>query len=182
VAQRCKTGNDRAGNSPDIQARWFQDRASVGKEWWLGSAHGQQWLRAALAFGMLSLASAGLAAPPPAGPAGPSTAWRRMAVAPGEPVTMRPEPPRQGRKRCIDMRAVASARQYGERALELRMRGGRHFRLFLAQECPALAFYQGFYYRPSNNGQLCAGKDVIGARSGGECQISSILQIGHEKH
>jgi hypothetical protein len=104
-----------------------------------------------------------------------------MAVAPGEPVTMRPEPPRQGRHRCIDMRTASTARQFGERALELTMRDGRQYRMFLAQECPALAFYQGFYYRPHPDGKLCAGKDVIGARSGGECQIASILQIVHAK-
>lgn len=140
----------------------------------------QLWRTGVLAAASAALASALLAAP--AAPVvGGSPAWRRMAVAPGGPVSMKPEPPRQGRNRCIDMRKAATARLYGERALELTMRGGRHYRLFLAQECPALAFYQGFYYRPHADGRLCAGKDVIGARSGGDCQIASILQIGHVK-
>lgn len=128
---------------------------------------------AALALALL----AGAAAPPPASLPQASAGWRRMAVAAGEPVTMRPEPPRQGRRRCIDMRQAVSARLYGERALELTMRGGRHVRLFLAQACPALAFYQGFYYRPRGKGRLCAGRDVIAARSGGDCAIASILPV-----
>jgi hypothetical protein len=114
------------------------------------------------------------AAPPPASNPG----WRRMAVAAGEPVTMRPQPPREGRRRCIDMRQAVSARLYGERALELTMRGGRHVRLFLAQACPALAFYQGFYYRPRPQGRLCAGQDVIAGRAGGDCAVASILPVG----
>ena len=57
------------------------------------------------------------------------------------------------------------------------MKNGQLYRLFLARECPALSFYQGFYYRPERAGQLCAGRDVIGARSGGECPIASIIAV-----
>ena len=49
--------------------------------------------------------------------------------------------------------------------------------MFLDQECPALSFYQGFYYRRSKANIMCAGRDVIGARSGGECPIASIIAV-----
>ena len=90
---------------------------------------------------------------------------------------MRPFPPRQGRNRCIAMNGIAGAQLFGDSALELSMRDGRRFRLFFARECPALTFYQGFYYRRGKSGQICAGRDAIGARSGGECAIASIIEL-----
>ena len=100
-----------------------------------------------------------------------------MPVAPGMPVTTRPFPPRAGRTRCISVTNLAGAQLFGDRAIELAMRNGQRYRLFLAQECPALSFYQGFYYRRQRAGQLCAGRDVVGARSGGECTIASIIRV-----
>ena len=106
-----------------------------------------------------------------------ATEWKRMPVAPGGPVTMRPFPPRDGRDRCVSVQTLAGAQLFGDRAIELTMQGGQRYRLFLAQECPALSFYQGFYYRRQRAWQLCAGRDVVGARSGGECTIASIIKV-----
>ena len=103
--------------------------------------------------------------------------WARIPIAPGTPVTTRPFPPRAGRDRCISVNGLAGAQLFGDRAIELSMKNGQHYRLFLARECPALSFYQGFYYRRERAGQLCAGRDVIGARSGGECPIASIIAV-----
>lgn len=103
--------------------------------------------------------------------------WGKMAVTPGGPVDMRPFPPRVGRTRCIGVNTVAGAQMFGDSAIELTMRDGRRFRMFFARECPALSFYQGFYYRRLNAGKLCAGRDVIGARSGGECPIAAIIPV-----
>jgi len=108
--------------------------------------------------------------------------WSRMTVAPGGPVDSRPAPPRAGRKRCIGVNNVAAAQLFGDRAIELTMRNGQRYRMFFAEECQALSFYQGFYYRRLKAGQLCAGRDVIGARSGGECPIASILPVRNVKH
>ena len=123
------------------------------------------------------------AAPPAASPApgdGPVdvlTPWTRMRVAPSEARIVREKPPRKGRKTCVAVEGIAGAQLFGDAAIELTMRDGRHWRMFLAQECPALSFYQGFYYRRSKANMLCAGRDVIGARSGGECRIASIVQV-----
>jgi hypothetical protein len=115
----------------------------------------------------------------PPGPTEPSLGapWGRINVRPGAPVDTRPAPPREGRKRCIGVDDVAGAQLYGDSAIELRMQDGRQYRMFFARECQALSFYQGFYYRRLKAGQLCAGRDVIGARSGGECQIASIIPV-----
>ena len=109
-------------------------------------------------------------------------AWRRVPVRPGgdrveDGALARPTPPRAGRNRCIPTNGIAGAQLYGDRAIELTMRGGRRWRLHLAQQCPALSFYQGFYYQQKQTGQLCAGRDAIGARSGGECAIAAIVPV-----
>ena len=115
--------------------------------------------------------------PPPTEPQSfDGQAWRRVPVRPGGgEILARPAPPRAGRTRCIAINGIAGAQLYGDRAIELSMRGGRRWRLHLAQECPALSFYQGFYYQQKQAGQLCAGRDAIGARSGGECGIAAIV-------
>ncbi len=127
-------------------------------------------------------------APPPA--AAPQSfdgqAWRRVPVRPGgdrveDGALARPTPPRAGRNRCIATNGIAGAQLYGDRAIELTMRGGRRWRLHLAQECPGLSFYQGFYYQQKQTGQLCAGRDAIGARSGGECAIAAIVAVPDPK-
>jgi hypothetical protein len=103
--------------------------------------------------------------------------WKRMPIEPGKPVTTRPFPPASGRNRCVSIDNVAGAQLFGDRGIELTTKTGDRYRLFLAQECPALSFYQGFYYRRQRAGQLCAGRDVVGARSGGECLIASIIKV-----
>lgn len=121
------------------------------------------------------------AAPPPALQSFDGQAWRRVPVRPGGPALAeiaRPKAPRGGRRRCIAIDTIAAAQLFGDRAIELTLKGGKRWRLYLAQECPALSFYQGFYYQQSQAGRLCAGRDVIGARSGGECAIASIMPAG----
>ena len=118
--------------------------------------------------------------PPPPSPAQVQSfdgqAWRRVPVRPGGVAQSRPAaPPSGGRNRCININGIAGAQIYGDSAIELTMRGGRRWRLLLAQECPGLSFYQGFYYQQKRAGQLCAGRDAIGARSGGECAIAAII-------
>ena len=129
------------------------------------------WLAATFALTLLVPNLAARAQDPAPAP------WARVPIAPGVPVTTRPFPPKEGRKRCISVNGLAGAQLFGDRAVELSMKNGQRYRLFLARECPALSFYQGFYYRRERTGQICAGRDVIGARSGGECQIASIIAV-----
>ncbi len=129
-------------------------------------------------FPVSAIGEPAIAPPPIAAP--PS--WAKMAIIAGGPVSTRPAPPRAGRNRCISVNGLAGAQLYGDRAIEISMRDGRRYRMFFARECPGLSFYQGFYYRRGKAGQLCAGRDVVGARSGGECPIASIIPvrpIGH---
>ena len=73
--------------------------------------------------------------------------------------------------RCIAADGFAGAAVMAPDSIDLLARGGRRVRAELEDACPALDFYSGFYLTPSADRKLCAGRDAIHARSGGECQI-----------
>jgi len=138
--------------------------------------------RRAAGFAVMAMLLVAAAPPPLPQDEGGRGGWVRMKTEPGGPVDVRPFPPRVGRTRCIGMNRIATAQMFGDSALELGMRDGRHFRIYFARECMALSFYQGFYYRRARQGRLCAGRDAIGARSGGECPIASIIEVRQFRH
>jgi hypothetical protein len=45
-----------------------------------------------------------------------------------------------------------------------------------AEDCPFIAFYDGFYYHSDLGGRLCARRDAVIARSGGACTIDTITR------
>lgn len=93
------------------------------------------------------------------------------------PASTRPAPPAAGHHRCVAVAHMAGAMVIGDRAVELTMTNGQRWRMSFARDCPALSFYQGFYYRRAQQGALCAGRDAVIARSGGECPIASIIAL-----
>ena len=88
-----------------------------------------------------------------------------------------PPPLRQSRwkekrgPRCLRLNTIAGAAIAGEDAVDLIFRGGARVRAQLESACPALDYYGGFYLRPGPDGRVCADRDAIHARSGGECGI-----------
>ncbi len=86
-------------------------------------------------------------------------------------------PARSSKSACIDMGRIAGAMVVDHRNVDIIMRGGRRFRLTMAQACPQLGYYGGFYYRPTHNGKLCAGADRVMARAGGSCRVHRISQL-----
>jgi len=93
----------------------------------------------------------------------------------------RPAPLTQWREhragRCIETSRIAGAAISPDGAVDFVLRGGKRVRAWLESECPALDFYQGFYVKPDQDGQVCAGRDSIHSRSGGECQIDRLRRI-----
>ena len=100
-----------------------------------------------------------------------------VRAAPGRGAASRDTSARGAKTRCVGIDHVAGAVVFGDRAVELSMSDGSHWRMGFAQSCPALGFYSGFYYRRAVAGRLCAGRDAVIARSGGTCPISTITRI-----
>lgn len=72
---------------------------------------------------------------------------------------------------CIRMQTVAGALVSSPDSIDLVLRGGARMRAKLARTCSSIDFYSGFYVKPTKDGQICESRDVIHARSGGECGI-----------
>ena len=73
--------------------------------------------------------------------------------------------------RCIDAGAIAAAAVTAPDSVDFILRGGKRVRARLDEECPALDYYSGFYVKPPHDQKICADRDSIHTRSGGDCQI-----------
>lgn len=101
----------------------------------------------------------------------------RVHARPGQPQRGGAGGGRAARTRCVGVDHVAGAVVFGDRAVELTMADHSRWRMNFDAACPALSFYQGFYYRRAVAGRLCAGRDAVLSRSGGTCPISSIVRM-----
>lgn len=112
--------------------------------------------------------------------------WAGAVPAQVTAVPARPMPPaaadqwkagKPSRKACIDVSTIAGAVVVDAWTVDVVMKGGRRWRLGLAQQCPQLGYYGGVYYRPKIAGKFCAGEDRIISRAGGACRVSHISEL-----
>ena len=115
--------------------------------------------------------------PPPPQPQ-PSVTFRRQIIIRSIRIRpVRPDPTtrvewREGKgPRCLPARAIAGASQLGQNSVDLMLRNGTRIRARLGSTCPALDYYDGFYITPGSDGFVCADREVIRSRVGGECEI-----------
>ena len=73
--------------------------------------------------------------------------------------------------RCIQANAIASATLAGPRSVDLVFKDKSRVRARLEKSCPALDFYNGFYISRNPDGRICADRDTIRSRIGGQCEI-----------
>jgi hypothetical protein len=83
---------------------------------------------------------------------------------------------RKGPK-CVAARALAGAAVTGPDSVDFLLRDGGRVRARLESDCPALDYYYGFYITPNPDGQVCADRDAIRSRVGGECGIDRFRKL-----
>jgi hypothetical protein len=83
--------------------------------------------------------------------------------------------------KCVPVRSIAGAALISENSVDLIFRDNSRIRAKLERSCPALDYYRGFYIRPTEDGQICADRDSIRSRVGGECEIEKFRQLRAEK-
>ncbi|WP_419827803.1 hypothetical protein [Sphingomonas sp.] len=90
-----------------------------------------------------------------------------------------PPPPMEERKgpHCIGAGEIAGAGVTAPDAVDFVLRGGERMRARLDGECTALDFYGGFYMSPGDDERICAGRDAIRTRAGGECGIERFRRL-----
>lgn len=79
--------------------------------------------------------------------------------------------------KCIDASTIGGAAVTAPNSVDFIVKGGQRVRAVLEDECPALDYYSGFYFRAPVDGQLCADRDSIHTRSGGDCQIDKFRKL-----
>ena len=102
------------------------------------------------------------------------------------PRTQRPATPagsspvqwREGRgPRCVPARAVLGATMLGRNSFDLVLRNRSRIRARLQSNCPGLDFYSGFYVSGTLDGMICADRDIIRSRMGGQCRIDQFHSL-----
>jgi hypothetical protein len=83
--------------------------------------------------------------------------------------------------KCVAARAIAGATALRQKSFDLVLRDRSRIRARLERSCPALDYYYGFYITPDTDGQICADRDSIRSRVGGECQIDTFRKLRAEK-
>lgn len=139
----------------------------------------------AAAFLLFGLAAAGdpPATAPPARQPGQMLVRRQIIIrsvrlrsAPVDP-TRRIEW-REGKGlRCLPARAISGAALLGQNSVDLMLRNGTRIRARLGSSCPALDYYYGFYITPGSDGFVCAEREVIRSRVGGQCEIDAFRTL-----
>ncbi len=78
--------------------------------------------------------------------------------------------------RCIPVQNLAAVTVSRPDSIDLLLNGGGRVRARLADDCP-LDFYAGMYIKPGSDGRMCASRDVIRSRSGGQCRITALRAL-----
>lgn len=83
---------------------------------------------------------------------------------------------------CVSPEDIGAAAVSQKDSVDLMLKGGSRVRAHL-EHCPALDFYSGFYVHAGQDGQICAKRDPVYARWGGECLINRFRVVeGVLKH
>jgi len=79
--------------------------------------------------------------------------------------------------KCVPWRMLAGAAVIAPESVDFVLRDNRRIRAKLDNSCPALDYYRGFYVTPNPDGQICADRDIIRSRMGGECGIDKFRTL-----
>lgn len=79
--------------------------------------------------------------------------------------------------KCVPAKSIAGASLLGKDSVDLILRDNGRIRAKLESSCPALDYYYGFYISPHADGKICADRDAIRSRMGGQCEIEQFRTL-----
>jgi hypothetical protein len=83
--------------------------------------------------------------------------------------------------RCVSAQRLVGATSLRPDSVDLILRDNSRIRARLQRRCPALDYYRGFYINATEDGRICADRDSIRSRAGGECQIDNFMALSPER-
>jgi hypothetical protein len=78
---------------------------------------------------------------------------------------------------CINLSDVQGTAVIVANSVDIALRGADRMRMRFQRSCPGLDYYSGFYVVPNKDGKICAGRDVVRDRAGGECAIDKFRKL-----
>lgn len=138
-------------------------------------------------LGLILLAAVGGAAPTIDG-----TEYAQMMIQqrvvvriPLAPAQAAPEAPlrwveKKGPK-CVRLSNLAGFVVRGPQVVDLFVRGGSRVRTRLEKQCTGVDLGYGFYVKPNADGRICANRDTLHARSGGQCEVERFTTLVPER-
>ncbi len=79
--------------------------------------------------------------------------------------------------RCVAASRIVGAARMAQDSVDFIFRDNSRIRARLERRCPALDYYRSFYVNATEDGQICADRDSIRSRTGGECQIDQFRTL-----
>ncbi|MBH9536219.1 hypothetical protein [Novosphingopyxis sp. YJ-S2-01] len=80
-------------------------------------------------------------------------------------------------KQCLASDQIVGMTPSRSRALDFITRDRQRIRAYLDGGCLAMDFHAGLYMERSKDGKVCAGRDVLMARSGMRCEIDRLRRV-----
>ena len=106
--------------------------------------------------------------------------WRPVPLAPrSDFAQVIPQQTYREKKigKCVPMNNILGVQMFAGEFLDLLTRDRRRIRAQLEDNCQARSFYSGFYMEKSTDGKMCAGRDVLHARTGAKCEIERFREL-----
>ena len=82
---------------------------------------------------------------------------------------------------CIPATRLIGATLLRQNSVDLILRDNSRVRARLQRSCPALDYYRGFYINATADGRICADRDSIRDRAGGDCQIDQFRALSPDR-
>lgn len=79
--------------------------------------------------------------------------------------------------KCLPIASIIGVQPDSPDRLLLMTRGRKLIGASLDKTCRARDFYSGFYVERNEDGQLCAGRDVIHSRAGANCAVTKMREL-----
>jgi hypothetical protein len=83
--------------------------------------------------------------------------------------------------RCVSIQDVRGGSITSANGVDLMLDNHKRLRAVLGRQCRPEDLYSGFYIQPDEDGDLCAGRDRVQARSGASCEIMAIKRLEPQK-
>jgi hypothetical protein len=80
------------------------------------------------------------------------------------------------KRKCVPIGDIRAAALSGPESVDFMLKDRGRVRAHLSEGCPALDFYAGFYLSTEDD-RMCAGRDSIHSRMGGNCEIDRFRSL-----